>query len=324
MMSDLGHCRASIARHSKSFALAARLLPGQMADEAAIVYAWCRRADDAVDGVARHEQTTALARLHREIDSIYAGVQPSEPTLRAFQRVARDRDIPREYPEELLAGMRMDIERDRYACLDDLLVYCFRVAGTVGLMMCHVMGARHDLAAMRRAAHLGIAMQLSNICRDVLEDWRMARLYLPEDRLAECGAPGLAGKLGGPFPDDAAEPAGRVVARLLREADVFYRSGDEGLQALSWRCALAVRAARRIYAAIGRRIEQQGCAIQAGRAVVPMRAKLGHVFAAGRDATLDAPRRLVRRLHPVNGEMIHRQFIVRFPDDVLPLPEIDP
>jgi 15-cis-phytoene synthase len=190
-------------------------------------------------------------------------------------------------------------------------------------MMCHVMGVR-DLAAMRRAAHLGMAMQLTNICRDVLEDWAMARLYLPEDMLAECGAPELAAKLGGAFPDEAAEPAGRVVARLLREGRgvlPIWRRGDaDALLALR---ACGPSAARRIYAAIGRRIERQGCSVHAGRAIVPLRAKLGHVLACARNTVMDAPRRVVRQLLPVNRESASGRFVVRFPDDVLPLSETD-
>jgi 15-cis-phytoene synthase len=319
MTSDVHHCRASIAHHSKSFALASRLLPGRTADEAAIVYSWCRRADNAVDdGRTRTDQVAALARLRRELDAVYARKPQTEPELRAFQQVVHERAIPRAYPEELLHGMQMDLERDRYPQLDDLHLYGFRVAGTVGLMMCHVMGVS-DRAAMRRAAHMGMAMQLTNICRDVIEDWHMGRLYLPEDLLAAAGAPDLAARLGGPFPDEAAEPVSRVVASLLRQADVCYRSGDEGVRALTWRCALAVRSARRIYAAIGHRVARRGCDVRAGRAIVPLAAKLRQVIGAATETAREAPWRLADRRAAGTVHASPPVTVIRFPGDVLPI-----
>src|SRR5690606_15809209 len=140
--------------------------------------------------------------------------------------------------------------------LRELSRYCYRVAGVVGLMMCNVMGVK-DEAALDNAVHLGMAMQLTNICRDVAEDWERGRLYLPADLLADCGAPDLARELGGAFPERAVAPVARVLRVLLTHADRLYRSGDRGLAALPWRSALAVRTARRVYAAIGERVAAQ-------------------------------------------------------------------
>lgn len=308
-------CRQSIAHHSKSFALASRLLPGATADHAAIVYAWCRRADDAVDATPPAARPQAVQRLRDELAAIYRGEPTGSPELDAFAAVVAGCAIPREYPDELLAGMQMDCTQATYATEDELLLYCHRVAGVVGLMMCHVMGIT-DAAARRHAAHLGIAMQLTNICRDVLEDWRLGRLYLPADLLARCGAGDLGARLGGPFPVEHKAAVGAAVAHTLRRADAFYRSGDRGLGALSWRCALAVRSARRIYAAIGRRVQLQDHDVTRGRAVVPTTTKFLLVGAALLQAVAELPRRLLRRARPVPLAGVP---VLRFPAGVLPL-----
>lgn len=290
--------RASIERHGKSFALASRLLPARVAEQAAIVYAWCRRADDAIDEGGAETPEHALARLRRELGALYAGEPPRDPVLRAFGGVLRDAAIPWAYPASLLDGMAMDVAGHEYLRLEDLLVYAYRVASTVGLMMCHVMGVSHA-AALRPAAHLGLAMQLTNVCRDVSEDWQRGRLYLPDELLARHGAGGLGAQLGGPLPDAAAGACARTVAELLELADGYYRSSDAGLAHLSFRCALGVNAARRIYSAIGGEIARNGCDVRAPRAVVPRARKL---WLCAQAAGYTLARRLhqpARRFEPV-------------------------
>jgi 15-cis-phytoene synthase len=276
----IAEARRVLAAKSKSFALAGRMLGGDARDRAAVVYAFCRRADDAIDLAPAGEHAGALARLRGELDAVYAGRPTGDPVLDAFGEVARACRIPREYPAELLAGLEMDATGARYGSLAELGVYCYRVAGTVGLMMCHVLGLRHD-RALPRAVHLGIAMQLTNICRDVAEDWELGRLYLPADLLAEEGAPELAGALGGPFPAAARRPVARVVRRLLAQAECFYASADRGIFDLPPRAAFAVRIARLVYAAIGSELAGRGHDPMAGRAVVPTGKKLALVALAG-------------------------------------------
>jgi phytoene synthase len=282
--------RAILAAKSKSFALAGRLLGQVERDRAAVVYAFCRRADDAVDGAATGDPIAAVDRLELELDAIYAGRATGDPVLDAFGEVARACVIPRAYPAELLAGMAMDATGWRYHSLDDVLLYSYRVAGVVGLMMCHVLGLCDD-RALPRAVHLGLAMQLTNICRDVEEDWRLGRLYLPDELLGAAGAPDLAAALGGPFPLAARRPAARVTQELLAEADRYYRSADRGIPDLPWRAGLAIRTARLVYAAIGKRMTARGCDPLAGRAVVPRRTKLALVGRAAWIAARDRPRR---------------------------------
>jgi phytoene synthase len=289
MTTGLTLSRQSIALHSKSFALASRLLPADGRDDAAIVYAWCRQADDAIDLVPPSQQAPALSVLRSELASVYAGEAQADPVLAAFQGVVTARGIPRKYPDELLAGMEMDVAGAVYADFDALLEYCYRVAGTVGLMMSHVMGVREE-GALRHAAHLGMAMQLTNVCRDVREDWERGRLYLPDDLLAAAGARDLRGDLGAPLPTSAVEPIADVTLELLRRADRFYESGDLGIPMLSRRSALAVRTARLVYSDIGRVVQSRGGDPLAPRAVVSLPRKLWLASRAALRTLLDVTR----------------------------------
>jgi phytoene synthase len=260
--------RAVIANKSKSFALASRLLPRKTGDEVAVLYAYCRRADDEVDLAPPEEQAERVERLYAELASIYAGEPQAEPLLAEFQALVQRRQIPEEYPRALLDGMRSDLGPVRLANLDELLLYSYRVAGVVGLMLCHVFGLS-DRKALKNAADLGIAMQLTNICRDVREDLARGRVYVPADVLAASGALGVG--------DFDSSLVARAVQRLLAIADGYYRSGDAGLYALPLRAALAVRAARLVYSSIGDELARRGFDALRGRAVVPGWRKLALV-----------------------------------------------
>jgi phytoene synthase len=263
--------RAVIRRHSKSFALAARLLAPAARRRAERLYAWCRHADDAID----HAPTplaaaVALAGLRADLAAVYAGRRPDSPAAGLLAAVVADCGLPQRYPEELLAGMAMDAAGTRFDALDDLLVYAHRVAGVVGLMMGHALGVSDDRAGPHAGA-LGIAMQLTNIARDVAEDWGRGRLYLP---LAWLDGEPPAGR---PLADAAVAPA---VERLLAVADSYYAAGDAGLTFLDGRSRLAVRVARTVYSEIGTRVRAAGGRPSAGRAVVPGRRKLWAVLTA--------------------------------------------
>lgn len=287
---SLSGAQQTLRRHARSFSWAARLMPSRPRQDATLLYAWCRRCDDAVDlagdpAIAR----AAVQRLRAELDDVCGEAPLEDPVLQGLRDVLRRNEIPRLYADQLLDGMAMDIGRVRYDSFDRLRVYCYRVAGTVGIMMAHLMGVRDDLA-LRRATDLGIAMQLTNICRDVAEDERRDRVYLPRDLLGTARPPTRAG-----------ERTTIAVAALLGIADRYYRSGDQGLRALPPACAAAVRAARLIYADIGDRIARRGFRVDGARAVVPPWRKLWLVAralvgtAAARLAR--APRR-VRRGRP--------------------------
>lgn len=297
--------RAIIRKHSKSFSLASLLLGPALRDQASGLYAYCRRADDAVDLVATPQAAEEVRKLRAELDDVYAGRSLSEPVLVEFQRLVHETRIPREYPEALLEGFHCDARGKTYETLQDLHHYCWCVAGSVGAMMCHLMGVRRP-RAVRHGVHLGMAMQLTNICRDVSEDWERGRLYLPQEL-----APGVAPTLGARPSARQAAICAVAVRRLLAEADVLYASGDLGLRYLSFRSRLAVSTARRVYSAIGRRVLARNADVLAARAVVPGAEKALHVLGASLSAIgvqLTAPPfRSARLAQPV-----------RFPEDVLP------
>jgi phytoene synthase len=212
---DLAECRQMIRDGSKTFYTASLLLPQRVCDASRALYGFCRVADDLVDRSAdsRAAVDTLLARL----DRIYRGQPENEPADRAFADVALRFAIPREIPEALIEGFAWDASGRRYQTLDDLHAYAVRVAGTVGAMMSLVMQVR-DPSAIARACDLGVAMQLTNIARDVGEDARMGRLYLPLDWMRAAGLDPDA-FLANPQSSPALSA---VVARLLAEADALY------------------------------------------------------------------------------------------------------
>lgn len=257
---------AVIANKSKSFSFAAKLLPAAFRNDAVVLYAWCRRADDAVDDAPDHASAAAaLAQLYAELDAIYAGEPQTDPQLAAFADVVQRSHMPKAYPAELLAGMAMDLEGTRYTDHAVFLRYCYRAAGVVGLMMCHVMGVTH-LAALQAACQLGMAMQITNICRDVDEDWQRGRLYLPAPLLAQHGLSGLQARGQQPLRDADGPLLAQVVRTLLDDAQVRYQAGLQGLRYLPWRAALAVGVAAAVYADIGTALARQGHNPLLGRA----------------------------------------------------------
>jgi phytoene synthase len=278
-----------LAGGSKTFRAASMLLPRRVAEPAAALYAFCRVADDEIDeGEGGPEP---LRRLLRRLDDIYAGRPQEHVADRAFAQVVRLYAIPRALPAALLEGFAWDGEGRRYQDIAALEDYAARVAATVGAMMTLLMGVR-DPAAHARACDLGVAMQLTNIARDVGADARMGRLYLPLDWLAEEGIDADA-FLAAP----AFTPAlGRVVARLLRVADAHYLRGEAGIALLPMDCRAGIAAARRVYAEIGRAVERQGLDSVSHRAVVPLRRK---AWLMAQSVTMVAARRPRRAAPPL-------------------------
>ena len=273
----LVRCRATIRDGSKSFAHAARLFPADVHDAAVLLYAWCRHCDDQVDGetLGRRDvearpspRSERLEQLREATRRALAGEPASDPVFVAFERVVRRHQIPHRYPLELLEGFRMDVEGRRYESIEQLRTYCYHVAGTVGLMMAHVMGVV-DGGSLERASDLGIALQMTNVARDVMEDARDGRVYLPLAWLSEVGV----------APEAITDPgcAARVAAvtgRLLDEAERYYASATRGLPRLRFRCAWAVAVARNVYRAIGTEVRRRGPAAWDDRVVVPRWRKL--------------------------------------------------
>jgi len=276
----VSNSRNMIRKGSRSFALASRLFDTATRDDASMLYAWCRHCDDEIDGQQLGmlsaprppgDRVASLARLYTETRRALAGDTVTDPVFIGLQRVVRQHAIPERHVLELLAGFEMDVADYRYRTIDDTLFYCYRVAGVVGVMMAHVMGVR-DPRALQSAADLGIGFQLTNISRDVLDDLRNGRCYLPDQWLREAGIPGDA--VAGP--EHRAALVG-VVRRLLTEADRYYESASSGLRALRFRSAWAVATALGVYRDIGRVVRRQGSRAWSARAVVGTPRKILHV-----------------------------------------------
>lgn len=273
----------SIRKGSKSFAAAARLFDPQTRDNCVMLYAWCRHCDDVIDGqVLGHEQAEdwrdgqdeRLALLRRQTHEAAAGRPGSDPVFQALARVVASSGIPQRHLDELLDGFAMDVAERRYERIDDVLDYAYHVAGVVGVMMAMIMGAR-DEATLDRASDLGLAFQLTNIARDVVDDARAGRCYLPADWLAEEG-------IGTPDPDDPAQRAAlyRVALRLLDVAESYYASARVGIAGLPWRSAWAIASALRVYRAIGSRLRALGPAAWDSRVSTSRTQKMALVGAA--------------------------------------------
>ncbi len=261
---DLAACEQLMRGGSKSFFAASSLLPLRVRIPAIALYAFCRVADDAIDDCTGHDSSArAMQALQQRLDAIYAGEPGEIVEDRAMAMVVHRYRLPRALPQALLEGFAWDAAGHDYQTLDELHRYCARVAGSVGAMMAMVMGVR-DRHALARACELGNAMQLTNIARDVGEDARRGRLYLPRRWLHEAGIDPEAW-LAQP---DFSPALGSVVGRLLLEADRLYRQGSTGIAALPRDCRSAILAAATIYAEIGNVVTAQAMDSVGRRAVV--------------------------------------------------------
>jgi 15-cis-phytoene synthase len=271
----------SIARGSSSFASAARLFDTRTRESVVLLYAWCRHCDDVIDGqqhgFAQTHWPSELdgSRVDRLFDATRRAIRGDTSGGWAFaalaEVLARHR-IPERFALEHLSGFRMDVEGRAYRTIEDTLDYCYHVAGVVGLMMAMVMGRRDD-ATLDRAADLGLAFQLTNIARDVIDDHACGRIYLPADWLAQQNIAAA----------DLAEPRHRerlagLAARLVECAEPYYASASVGVAALPLRCAWAVAAAHGTYREIGLRVQASGPHAWDQRIWTPRRRKLVHLL----------------------------------------------
>ncbi len=273
---EIAHWQA-LAFHARSFRWASAFLNRSQRRRVAALYAFCRAVDDLADG----DWVTADAR--RDLESLQAAIA-AEPNGEGlwpegylwFRELCIECGIDFRIVRELLIGMTSDTSTVRLQTDRDLVRYCYRAAGTVGVMMCSVLGVR-DARAWRHAVDLGIAMQMTNICRDVREDAAAERVYLPADRLAAYGATPEQLVQGEADP----EAVSVVVNDLIGVAERYYRSGDAGMRYLSPRPRWAVLVASRLYRAIGRRLRRryEGNAML-GRVVVPWFVKLALIVPA--------------------------------------------
>jgi phytoene synthase len=262
----ISEAELTLASRARTFRWAAGLLPARAFRDAAVVYALCRLVDDLADEPEHRMQGhVPLDRLRAEV----TGYLPPRPIVAAFLDVCARTGLPTTPMVELIEGCRTDLSFVRFESDDDVVRYGYQVAGTVGLMMCAVLGVT-DPRARPFAIDLGVAMQITNICRDVAEDASNGRVYLPAKRLAAVGVSSealLAAK---------ADPAavGRVIRELLDIADRYYESAILGYTFLPWRVRPAIAVAARVYRGIGGVLRRRGCDPWSGRAVVGAGARL--------------------------------------------------
>ncbi|MFN0117499.1 MAG: phytoene/squalene synthase family protein [Elusimicrobiota bacterium] len=273
-------CEQLITQGSKSFSLAARVFPKETRQAAFALYSWCRHCDDVIDESILGMKTTPsnpsdrgvkdklLKDLVEKTKLAYTDYVFSDPIFFSFQYVVKKYHIPIEYPLDLLEGMKMDISHQEYKTISDLEKYCYCVAGTVGLMMSHIMGLS-DEKALKNACDMGIAMQLTNIARDIREDFEMNRIYVPLDWLKKENIP--AEKL---LDLEQRAKLVTIAKNLVNEAESFYESGDNGLNSLSFQAACAVSSAREVYSQIGKQVVQKGPQAFQERTIVSLPVKI--------------------------------------------------
>ena len=278
---DYEACQELMRGGSKTFFAASRLLPPRVRGPAIALYAFCRVADDAID--FSDDRISALAGLNERLRRVYAGDPMAYEPDRALAAVVREFDLPLELVAALLEGFEWDAEGRRYETIEDLQAYAARVAGSVGAMMAVVMRTRTE-QALARACDLGVAMQLTNIARDVGEDARFGRLYLPLAWMRESQLDPDSWLENPVFDARIAS----VIDRLIKAADVLYQRSEHGIGQLPRDCRPAIRAARLVYAEIGRELEKAGLDSINHRAVVSGKRKLA-LLARASGAALMVP-----------------------------------
>ncbi len=254
---------SATASGSKSFYFATRFFPADLAKAAHSVYWFCRHTDDLVDECASlDEGRRDLEAWASDLQSGLRGDPVEHPVLRLFLATVDAYEIPPEYPLELIEGMRMDLNRVRYENFAELRQFCYRVASVVGLMMSYVIGFRDP--ALPYAVDLGIAMQLTNILRDIGEDFERGRIYLPSGELSRFGY--SEDELSRGVRNDAFH---RLMRFQVARARDYYERAHPGIALLAPDGRFAVQVASDVYREILRRIEQSDYDVFEQRAVVP-------------------------------------------------------
>ncbi len=266
------HCRLVTRQGSKTFYFGARFLPYEKRRAMWAVYNFCRLTDDMVDKAENLTNAEICARLRdweaELLESFKGRVQPSKPSMVAWLHAVQAYSMEAQPSLDLIKGVRMDLEKTRYANFEELHLYCYRVASTVGLMASQIMGYS-DHAALEYAVNLGIAMQLTNILRDVGEDARAGRIYLPQDEMVRFGyteAELLRGEVSPQFV--------RLMRFQINRARRYYCQALPGIEYLPENCRLSISVAARLYSRILDKIERNNYDVFTRRAFVPKKEKL--------------------------------------------------
>lgn len=260
-----------LAKKGKSFHWAKKLLSDKHGERATRLYAFCRYIDDLADEAKSPDE----AKTHlREIQESLISGRTHHPIVQDALNLMSDCRIEPQIPAELINGLLTDLNEVGLRTVDELLRYCYRVAGTVGLMMSDVLDVS-DSAAYPFAIDLGIGMQLTNICRDVQEDARIGRRYLPNEVLGKISLEDLINPS-----QSQEERLGLSIEFLLKLADEYYASGERGLPYLPLRARHGILIAARVYRAIGLKLRSRNYRYWDERVVISKARKLGITFMA--------------------------------------------
>lgn len=266
------YARRITAYYSKSFYVSARILPYDRRWATYALYGFCRYCDNLIDTPRQRTRSEIFGEidfLTEELQIAYNTNESEHPVIRAFILVAERYGIPFEYPLDLLKGVAMDLQQARYKTFDELTFFCYRVAAVVGLMMTHVLGYK-DTRAFEYAKRLGIAMQLTNILRDIKEDKEMGRIYLPEMDLD------LFGVSVQDILNERMTPQVRALMKFqIKRADRYYSEAIPGISLLKTESQYAIYSSAKIYRGILRKIEAQNYNPFLNRVFVPPIQKIG-------------------------------------------------
>ena len=259
----------TLKRNGKSFWFASLFLPRQVAADAARLYAFCRTMDDLADVAVTPESKATLSQVRGDLQS---GVT-SIPAVQDFLALASQYRLPCEAAQYLIATFIQDATTELHLEEEDQLVrYCYGVAGTVGLMMSPILGA-HRRQASEAAIHLGIAMQMTNIARDVLEDAKHHRRYLPGSWVQHLTAQQIL-DASNSSASHKREFVASAVLRLLDLADCYYASASLGFTSIPPRARRGIEIAAAVYREIGTVLRRKHCAWWHGRVRVSLPRKL--------------------------------------------------
>lgn len=270
---------------SKSFSFASLFFSQSQRLAAAQIYTWCRYCDDLADEGELTKQGCDELRLKTQ--NAWSSSSTDVP-FSYLQEVVHKYDIPSQYALDLITGMENDVEGKRYETLKDLRQYCYYVAGTVGLMMSHVMGV-FRASALDKAVELGIAMQLTNICRDVKEDYEIGRIYLPMEYLREEKI-----DVANMMDISQREKLFNVVKRVIQHSEESYKKGKEGVIDLPLRAAFVITLAYKVYSGINREILRRGVKSLERRTVVPTYIKIILISFSFFEVMMSLPQRILR------------------------------
>ncbi len=269
-----------LAKGGRSFYWASHFLGRKTAHDAAHLYAFCRTVDDLADGDIENG-AARLAAINDQLSTLAAGQKPINPdvALQGFMPTLIACSVPIRPIQHLLDGLLFDQGEVLLTSEDELIKYAYQVAGTVGLLMCPILGCQ-DRHAFSFAVDMGIAMQLTNIARDVLEDAKMGRRYLPASWVGQLSASDIVASADVSDSIEAEQIKG-AIDRLLSLADTYYASGRKGLVYLPMRAHIAIAVAANVYREIGQKLRRHRLNWAQGRVVTNKVEKAIASFGAG-------------------------------------------